>query len=436
MPEEQEIREELRSWLHDTWDPEMTLREWWTLLADAGWAVPTWPTEWFGRGLPRKMAAVVAAELREIGAPGPPAGLGIMLAGPTILDHGTDEQKERYLRPIVTGAHAWCQLFSEPGAGSDLASLQTRAVRDGDEWVVTGQKVWTSGARTADRGMLLARVDLDAPKHKGLGYFIIEVDQPGIEIRPLKQMTGAATFNEVLFTEARVAHADLIGRAGDGWAAAVTTLAHERGGRAGAVGVTAGLAGGGGRAELLARKVGDVVEESRRAPRRAASGPNASAVDIRNPGNAGPTSPLTLIQAHARQDDLVLRDDVTRYYIQTRVNTFNQQRSRAEAAAGKSPGPASSITKLARSVATRMNRDLGPRILGPAGTLSGDDAPHGGAVCQSTLQAPSTSIAGGTDEIQHNIIGERVLALPKEPEPERDLPFRELKVGTQRSEAR
>jgi alkylation response protein AidB-like acyl-CoA dehydrogenase len=239
-------------------------------------------------------------------------------------------------------------------------------------------------------------------------------------------MTGAATFNEVFFTEARVAHADLIGRPGDGWAAAVTTLAYERGGRAGALGVTAGP--GGSRNELLGRKVGDVIAESRRPRPRA----NAGALDIRNPGNTGPTSPLSLLAEFGRTDDAVLRHDVTHYYVQTRVNAFNQQRSRAEAAAGKSPGPASSITKLARSVATRMNRDLGPRILGPAGTLAGDDAPHRGAVCQATLQAPSTSIAGGTDEIQHNIIGERVLALPKEPEVDRDLPFRELKVGTQR----
>ena len=430
-----DVRDEVSAWLEESWDLDRTVGEWWQLLADSGWGFPTWPKEWHGRGLDSGALTTVSQVFQERGIVGAPGGLGQMMGGPVVIQHGDDDQRRRFLGPLASGREGWCQFFSEPGAGSDLAGAQTRAVRDGDEWIVTGQKVWTSGARTADRGMLLARVDLDAPKHKGLGYFIIEVDQPGIEIRPLKQMTGAATFNEVFFTEARVAHADLIGRPGDGWAAAVTTLAHERGGRAGAVGITAGVAGG-GRAELLARKVGDVIDESRRAPRRAARGPNASAVDIRNPGNSGPTSPLTLIKVCDRQDDAVLRDDVTRYYIQTRVNAFNQQRSRAEAAAGRSPGPASSITKLARSVATRMNRDLGPRILGPAGTLSGDDAPLGGAVCQSTLQAPSTSIAGGTDEIQHNIIGERVLALPKEPEVDRDLPFRDLKVGTQRSEAR
>ena len=316
------VRDEVAAWLDDHWDLDRTVGEWWQLLADSGWGFPTWPKEWHGRGLDSDALTTVSQVFQERGVVGAPGGLGQTMGGPVVIQHGDDDQRERFLGRLASGKEGWCQFFSEPGAGSDLAGAQTRAVRDGDEWIVTGQKVWTSGARTADRGMLLARVDLDAPKHKGLGYFIIEVDQPGIEIRPLKQMTGAATFNEVFFTEARVAHADLIGRPGDGWAAAVTTLAHERGGRAGAVGITAGLAGSGGRAELLARKVGDVIAESRRAPRRAASGPNASAVDIRNPGNAGPTSPLTLIQAHARQDDAVLRDDVTRYYIQTRVNPF------------------------------------------------------------------------------------------------------------------
>jgi alkylation response protein AidB-like acyl-CoA dehydrogenase len=429
-----EIRDEVVAWLDENWDLDLTVGEWWQRLADSGWGFPTWPKEWYGRGLDSAALTTASQVFQERGIVGAPGGLGQTMGGPVVTLHGDDDQRARFLGLLASGREGWCQFFSEPGAGSDLAGAQTRAERDGDEWVVTGQKVWTSGARTADRGMLLARVDLDAPKHKGLGYFIIPVDQPGIEVRPLKQMTGAATFNEVFFTEARVAHADLIGRPGDGWAAAVTTLAYERGGRAGTVGIGAGAGAGaaGARNELLARKVADVIAESRRAPRRAASGPTASAVDIRNPGNSGPNSPLTLIKEHGRHDDAVLRDDVTRYYIQTRVNAFNQQRSRAEAAAGKSPGPASSITKLARSIATRMNRDLGPRILGPAGTLSGVDAPHGGAVCQATLQAPSASIAGGTDEIQHNIIGERVLALPKEPEVDRDLPFRELRVGTQR----
>ncbi|HEY6317455.1 MAG TPA: acyl-CoA dehydrogenase family protein, partial [Acidimicrobiia bacterium] len=167
-PTAESVRAEVRAFVADAWDPDLTVREWWNVLADSGWAVPTWPAAWLGRNLPRELAPVVSAELRDGGAIGPPSGLGLLLAGPTILTHGTDAQRERYLRPIVTGAEGWCQLFSEPGAGSDLASLQTRAERDGDEWIVNGQKVWTSGATVADLGMLLARTNPDAPKHQGI----------------------------------------------------------------------------------------------------------------------------------------------------------------------------------------------------------------------------------------------------------------------------
>src|SRR5439155_13485573 len=177
---EETVRSEVKSWLAEQLSPELTVGEWWERLADSGWAAPTWPREWLGLDLSRDAANIVAAELRAAGAIGAPAGLGVLLAGPTIIAHGSDEQKERYLRPVLTGREAWCQLFSEPGAGSDLAGLQTRAERDGDEWVVNGQKVWTSGAQTADLGMLLARTDPDAPKHKGITYFALPMDQPGV----------------------------------------------------------------------------------------------------------------------------------------------------------------------------------------------------------------------------------------------------------------
>src|SRR4051812_23277003 len=167
MADAQEVRNEVRSWLEKNWDPDLTVGEWWERLGESGWAAPTWPEEWYGKGLSRDLANVVGEELNAAKALGPPVGLGMMLAGPTIIAHGDDAQKERYLRDIVTGQKAWCQLFSEPGAGSDLASLQCRAVQDGDEWVVTGQKVWTSGAQVADLGMLLARTNPEVPKHKG-----------------------------------------------------------------------------------------------------------------------------------------------------------------------------------------------------------------------------------------------------------------------------
>ena len=421
-----DVREEVSAWLDENWDLDLTVRDWWRRLADSGWGFPTWPEEWYGRGLGPDALTVVSQVFQERGVMGSPSGLGQTMGGPVVIQHGNDDQRRRLASKVATGEEGWCQFFSEPGSGSDLASAQTRAVRDGDEWIVNGQKVWTSGALSADRGMLLARVDLEAPKHKGLGYFIIEVDQPGIEIRPLKQMTGASPFNEVFFTDARVSNDDLIGRPGDGWAAAVTTLAYERGGRAGTVGVVGG--GGGSKRGLLDQRVGDVVQRSRTSARSRRA---AEPTDARNPGAAGPTSPMTIVKEVGKNTDGVARQRVMEYYIRTRVNTFNQQRTRAQAASGN-PGPLSSVTKLARSVATRMNGDLGPYLLGASGMLVGDDAPHGGAIAAATLQAPSSSIAGGTDEVQRNIMGERVLGLPREPEVDRDVPFRELKVGTQR----
>jgi len=168
-----ELIDELRAWLEDNWDPDLTVGEWWERLGLSGWAAPTWPEEWYGKGLGRSDAALVGKAISDFGALGAPGGLGLMLAGPTIIAHGSDEQKERYVRDIVTGKKAWCQFFSEPGAGSDLAGLTTSAVRDGDEWVVNGQKVWTSGAQVADLGMLLARTDPDVPKHRGMTYFVL-----------------------------------------------------------------------------------------------------------------------------------------------------------------------------------------------------------------------------------------------------------------------
>jgi alkylation response protein AidB-like acyl-CoA dehydrogenase len=422
-----QLRREVNAFIDEEWDLELTVAEWWARLARSGWGFPTWPTEWFGKGLDNDQLPTLDAVFSERRVLGAPFGLGQMMGGPVLMRHGNRDQQARHLWNLASGAESWCQFFSEPGAGSDLASAQTRAVRDGDEWVVNGQKVWTSGAKTADRGMLLARVDMEAPKHAGLGYFIIEVDQPGIDVRPLKQMTGDSHFNEVFFTDARVSDAELIGRAGDGWAAAVTTLAFERTGRAGVSG--AGFRDteiGTGRRELRTRTLGEVMPSG---------GAPTSSVDARNPGVAGPLSPVSLVRQPGANRTDPLRQQVTRYYVQSRVNAMTQQRARAAAAAGKGAGPASSITKLARSVATRMNRDLGPAILGASGMLAGPEAPMGGAVAHATLGAPATSIAGGTDEIQHNIIGERVLGLPREPQVDRDVPFKDLKVGTIRTEA-
>jgi alkylation response protein AidB-like acyl-CoA dehydrogenase len=422
------VRAEVEAFLDDRWDPEITVGEWWDRLAESGWGFPTWPRERFGRGGDNDLLSLVSAIFQEREVLGAPGGLGQTMGGPVVMQHGSDEQCDRFLPALASGREGWCQFFSEPGSGSDLAGAQTRAVRDGDEWVVNGQKVWTSGALSTERGMLLARTDLDAPKHRGLSYFIIEVDQPGIEIRPLKQMTGQSHFNEVFFTDARVADTDLIGRPGDGWAAATTTLAHERSNRAGTVGVGGGP-GGARRGGLRERIAGEVVEEATAARRRA-----SASSDPRNPGIVGRTSPMSLIAEFDRGEDPVVRERVAQYYSLIRLNEMTRERTKAAAASGSSPGPASSTTKLARSVATRLNRDLGPEIIGAHAMLVGEDAAVGGAVAASTVQAPSTSIAGGTDEVQRNIIGERVLGLPREPDISKDVPFRELKVGTQRSE--
>ena len=219
---------ELRAWLGANWDPDLSLVEWRSLLVDARWACPSWPVEWFGRGLAPRFDSVVSDGLAAIGAVGPASGLGMALAAPTLLAHGSDALKEKYLRPTLTGDITWCQLFSEPGSGSDLASLSTRADRDGDELVVSGQKVWNTGAHRADYGILLVRSRRDVPKHQGITYVVIEMHQPGIEVRPLRQMNGYASFNEVFLSEARVSLSDVVGELDRGWTVALTTLANER----------------------------------------------------------------------------------------------------------------------------------------------------------------------------------------------------------------
>src|ERR671912_979257 len=241
---------EVKDWLADNWDPDLTVEAWWERLGDSGWAVPTWPVEWHGKGLSRSDGVQVQNAIAAFGALPAPGGLGLLLAGPTILVHGTDEQKTRYLRDIVTGKRGWCQLFSEPGAGSDLAGLNARAVKDGEEWIVNGQKVWTSGGHVADLGMLIARTDPDQPKHAGITYFVIDMRQPGVEVRPLREMTGRALFNEVFLSEARVRDDAMIGGLNNGWKVANTTLMFERtslgagGGSAGASLATAGTVAG------------------------------------------------------------------------------------------------------------------------------------------------------------------------------------------------
>ncbi|MCX7201054.1 MAG: acyl-CoA dehydrogenase family protein, partial [Burkholderiales bacterium] len=225
---EASVRADVRAWLEANWNPDYSLIEWRNKLVDSGWGAPHWPTEWYGRNLSAGLVPVVQEEFNRIGAVGV-AKVGIrVLAAATILEHGTDLQKKKFLRPSLTGEEAWCQLFSEPGSGSDAAGAVTRADLKGDHWVVNGQKLWTSGAQKADWGLLLARTNWDKTKHAGLSYFIIDMHQPGVTVQPLKQMNGHATFNQIFITDAVVPADMLVGREGGGWAVTNTTLMHER----------------------------------------------------------------------------------------------------------------------------------------------------------------------------------------------------------------
>ena len=412
-------REAADRWFEECWDPDLTLGDWWERLAESGWGFPTWPERWFGKGLSSQEAKDVQAARASVGAVGAPSGIGVMMAGPAIIDHGTDEQCERFLPGMVNGKEIWCQLFSEPGAGSDLAGLQTKAERDGDEWIVNGQKVWTSGAQYAKWGILIARTRADVPKHEGITYFVIDMDQPGIEVRPLKEMTGGATFNEVFLSDARVPHDNVIGDVHRGWAVAVTTLAHERN-SLGASGM-AGAAGGAiiGRNDL-SRKAG--------APSKGGGEMAGMAAAFGGGGDILKALPAAV----GRADDRVLIDKLMRIYSLMEIARFTSLRVQAAAAAGRGPGPEVSTGKLLASELVRQLRDVGLEALGAHGQLMGDDTPLGGMLQQLALFSPAISIAGGSDQIQRNIIGERVLGLPGEPRVDKDIPFAELVVGTQR----
>ncbi|MCP5026713.1 MAG: acyl-CoA dehydrogenase [Actinomycetia bacterium] len=407
-----DLLEELGAWLAENWSPDLTVRQWWARAGAAGWLFPTWPEGLGGRALTAAEGRAVAAEMVDAGALGPPFSLGQVMGGPVVLQNGTPEQQARLVPALANGTEAWCQFFSEPEAGSDLAGLRTTAIRDGDEWIVNGQKVWTSDARRADRGMLVARTNWDVPKHRGLGYFIIDVDQPGIEIRPLRQMNGAAHFNEVFFTDARVSHENLIGGEGDGWGSAVATLAFERAGLSSRVPGQV-IAQPGEKGAMLDRKAGDLVA----APVPAAVG---------NRALRSSTEIAALAREAGKLDDPNIRQGLAQLEMMGQTANWAGQRARAAAKSGQQPGPFANLAKLAGSDIGKVARDLAPRTLGPSGMLRGSDAPRNGAIADMVLSQPASSIAGGTDEIQRNIIAERGLGLPKDIQVDRDMPFKEV----------
>jgi alkylation response protein AidB-like acyl-CoA dehydrogenase len=432
-----ELLSELRSWLEQNWDPDLTVGDWWERLGLAGWSAPGLPDNAYGKGIPRTDAVAVANEISAFGALGAPAGLGLLLASPTIATHGTQEQIDLYVRDIVTGQKAWCQLFSEPQAGSDLAGLQTRAVKDGDEWIINGQKVWTSGGQYADLGMLLARTDVDVPKHQGISYFAFEMLQDGVDVRPLKEMTGHALFNEVFITDARVADSALIGGLNHGWAAANTTLMNERAG----LGSGGGNSAGGGLAQpgtvmgALPKRVGDFVQKPSNGKAKRRGGAAGGALTAMR---GGASMLIGLAQQNKVNTDAGIRQDLARLYTLGELGRFNGLRMKAVKEAGGDIPGMPNISKLSMSMIVRLTRDVGLRIAGPAGMLhayNADDKaslaqatgdPFAGGVTEMALFAQAPPIYGGTDQVQKNIIGERVLGLPKEPNNDRVTPFSEL----------
>jgi alkylation response protein AidB-like acyl-CoA dehydrogenase len=401
---------EVSAWLDEHWDPDFTVAQWWDLVGRAGWAAPHFPREWGGLGYSRRSVIAVRAAFQRHGAVLPPSGMGMLMAAPTILSHGTPEQIDRLVTPIYDGSVSWCQLFSEPGSGSDLAGLSTRATRDGDHWVISGQKVWSSGAMEADYGMLLARTDVDVPKHAGISWFAFSLDQPGVTIRPLVEITGHALFNEVFFDDAVVPDADLIGGLNNGWAVAQTTLMFERSG-IGAGGIMSGYPPSGPKGGFLELRAGD-------------------AAALRAPPSAGKVLTVEelfdLARTYGRADDPVIRQKLARLVEYSRTGEWTAKRAVSETVRATGGAGLANIGKLAQTRIAKLSGEIACEILGPEATLWDPDGPRAGRYAEALVFAAASSIYGGTDQIQRNVIGERALGLPKEPDPNKGLSFREV----------
>jgi alkylation response protein AidB-like acyl-CoA dehydrogenase len=351
---------------------------WQRVKYDNGWAGITWPKEYGGRSGTAVQQGIFNQEEAKYDVGTGVFSVGIGMAGPTIITHGTEAQKQRFLDPMLRGEEIWCQLFSEPNAGSDLAGLRTTAVRDGDEWVVNGQKVWNSGAHYSHWGILLTRTDPDAPKHRGITYFLVDMRTPGIDVRPLKQITGAAHFNEVFLTDVRIPHDNLLGAPNAGWGPILTTLANER-----------TLIGG--------------------------SQSQVSMKDF-----------VALAQHFGVADDPVVRQELARQHTYMETIRFMGYRVQTAASKGVAPGPESSVLKLAATRRLGHAGDLAMAISGAAGMLADQDARMQGFWQQQFLNQWMSKIGGGTDQIQRNIVGENVLGLPSEPRVDKNVPFRQI----------
>ena len=394
------LREEVRAWLADNWRPEALktrdtsgwgvseeTKAWLAKVADAGWAAPRWPTEWEGRGLSDAQARIIEREFAAVRAPGTGQDRTNLWAN-TLLAKGQDALKKELVPKLLRSQVNMCLLYSEPGAGSDLAGIRTRADLQGDHYVVNGQKVWTSGAAIADYGMLIARTNWDVPKHQGISFFFCPMKQPGIEVRPLRQITDESHFNEVFITDAIVPAANLLGELGTGWGVLQTALAYER----------------------------SVMGDGARGPRSGAA--EATNEDVL----------IALAREAGVLGDPLQRQDIAKVIAYKKLNALNNARAKADLAQGTS-SPLMSLGKLAMSRILHEEARVRTAILGAGSLLEGKDHPRAEDANFLTLNAYFTSIGGGTDQIQRNIIGERVLGLPKEPEVDRDVAFRQVRAG-------
>ena len=409
-PEQAAFRADVREWLRETlpgWteaidagDEEAfaaakstaeskgwNVLSWMRTIGESGYGAPLWPKEYGGLSGAPWAQQLVREELRHYRLPlfGPNI-LGVGLAGPTIIAHGTEEQKSTFLRRILTGEDLWCQLFSEPGSGSDLASLGTRAVRDGDEWVINGQKVWTSIAQFSRYGMLLARSDPDVPKHEGLSYFILEMNSPGVDVRPLQQLTGSSEFNEVYLTDVRIGDNLRVGDVNDGWRCARTTLANERDTIAGVSLDPTALFGG-------------VAKD-----------------------------PWEAFLDHVRdRTDPTIRQRLAQFYIEKEVRDITVFRANSARLRGQTPGPEGSVNKVFNAELNQRRTDFAVNASGMAGVAWMPDDKAAQMRAHGFLRARANTIEGGTSEVLRNQVAERVLGLPRDDNAERDLPWRELR---------
>jgi acyl-CoA dehydrogenase len=396
-PEEAKYREEVRAWLEanvptaeelEGLDPIEQAKLWQKRKYDAGWACLRWPKEYGGRDASAIEQVIWNQEEAKFDTPGGIFAIGQGMAAPTLMAWGTEEQKAEYLPRLASGEDIWCQLFSEPAGGSDLAALRTRSERDGDDWVINGQKIWTSGAHYSDYGILVTRSDPNVPKHKGLTYFFLSMKSPGVEVRPIKQISGGANFNEVYFTDVRIPDSQRLGAEGQGWQVALTTLMNER----------AAIGGGGG---------GGAV------------GGFQSAFEL---------AQKVMIDDRPAIEDRAVRAKLADWYCQESGMRFTGYRSMSALSRGDTPGPENSIGKYVNASKSQDIASFCMDLLEMAGTLAepGFDA---NLYVQSFMGAPGIRIAGGTDEVMLNILAERVLGLPQEPRVDKGIPFNEVPTG-------